>query len=133
MIAICPDCNHEFLYKGHAKRPRVHCPKCKKRFYIATQTTQKESITNSTQKNQSSIKKKGTGELPPPPEREILFSKVDDDMIEKLILDKANSGEPLSDNFIKTCIYFYKDIRGKDDKIHDDIDMEDLKLIGESL
>jgi hypothetical protein len=47
--------------------------------------------------------------------------------------DKTNSGETLSDNFIKTCIYFYKDIRGKDDKIKDDIDMEEFLLIGKTL
>ena len=67
------------------------------------------------------------------PSRTKLFESIDDDMIEEIILERANSGEPLSDNFIKTCIVFYKDIRGKDDKIKDNIDMEDFLNIGTSL
>ena len=54
-------------------------------------------------------------------------------MIEEIILERANSGETLSDNFIKTCIFFYKDIRGKDDKIKEDIPMEEFMEIGASL
>ena len=61
------------------------------------------------------------------------YTKIDDDMIEEIILERANSGVPLSDNFIKTCILFYKDIRGKDDKIQEDIPMEEFMFIGKSL
>lgn len=34
IIAKCPECDHEFIYNGTAKRPRVTCPECHKRFYI---------------------------------------------------------------------------------------------------
>lgn len=37
IIAKCPGCNNEFLYKGHAKRPRPTCSKCKLKFYLSTQ------------------------------------------------------------------------------------------------
>ena len=45
--AICPKCNHEFLFKTKAKRPRPHCPECNNWFYIPeqnTQNTQKKKI-----------------------------------------------------------------------------------------
>ena len=42
IIAKCPDCNNESLYKGHAQRPRIVCSKCKKKFYVSTQSTQED-------------------------------------------------------------------------------------------
>ena len=56
LIAICPKCNHEELYKGTAKRPRIHCAKCHHRYYIKTDQTPKERITEKTRKpSQSSF------------------------------------------------------------------------------
>jgi len=134
MIAICPECNHEQIYKGHAKRPRVHCIKCKKRFYITTRKTQKEpkesKIPQSNNKLISPRKRNGGAD---PPSNRGSFIKIDDDMIESILLQRANSGEPLSDNFIKTCIQFYKDLRGSTDKIKDDIPMEDFMNLGKSI
>lgn len=51
VIAKCPDCTHKIIYTGTAKRPRITCEKCKKRFYIKTQLTQKEKIVKKTQDN----------------------------------------------------------------------------------
>jgi len=57
LVAICPKCKHKEVYEGTAKRPRIHCEKCKYRYYIQTQKTQKEKviekITKSNQKNSS--------------------------------------------------------------------------------
>ena len=50
----CPACNHEFLFKTVAKRPRPHCPKCNEWFYIPkddTPNTQKNKIPKSNQNN----------------------------------------------------------------------------------
>ena len=47
IIATCPKCKHEFLFKTKAKRPRPHCPECNEWFYIPksdAQNTQKEKI-----------------------------------------------------------------------------------------
>ena len=44
IIAKCPECNNEFLYKGHAKRPRPTCSKCKTKFYLSTRNTQNNHI-----------------------------------------------------------------------------------------
>ena len=55
--AICLKCNHEFLFKTRAKRPRPHCPKCNHWFYIPkddTQNTQKEKIIKKVQGYSSS-------------------------------------------------------------------------------
>lgn len=51
VIAKCPDCTHKIIYTGTAKRPRITCEKCKKRFYIKTQLTQKEKIVKKVQDN----------------------------------------------------------------------------------
>lgn len=40
LIAICPECEHETIYNGSAKRPRITCSECKTRYYIPTQMTQ---------------------------------------------------------------------------------------------
>lgn len=94
----------------------------------------KNESKNESKKNTNSIPKKRTHSIPPegegtaPP-----HIKIDDDLIEKLLLDKINSGDPLSDNFFKTLITFYKDIRGKKDKIRENIDMEEYALVGKSL
>ena len=91
-----------------------------------------KKINKKKKNNNSSIVVIGEGGNGSSP-RTTRFNKIDDDMIEEIILERANSGETLSDNFIKTCIYFYKDIRGKDDKIQDNIDMEDFLNIGTAL
>jgi len=54
IIAKCPDCNNEILYKGKAKRPRIVCSKCKKKFYIGTRNTQLSTQLKQTKKNGSS-------------------------------------------------------------------------------
>ena len=129
MIAKCPDCNHEFLYKGHAIRPRVHCPKCKKRFYITTQTTHRESeIPKSNNKPYSSQKEGGAD----PPSNRGSFIKIDDDTIEICMLQMANEGD-ISVPLIKAMIEFYYKIRGSTDKVKDEIDMEAFKAIGTAL
>ena len=138
MKLITPCCKTIQDYKGKfvkSKRRTTKCKNCEKQFDIKEEYLVKieeegpEENTNFTQKTQFPLKKPGVPSNGGEPTLHT-FEKVDDDMIETLILDKANSGEALSDNFIKTCIYFYKDIRGKDDKIKEDIDMEDFKLIG---
>lgn len=47
IVANCPECNEEFLFKTKAKRPRPHCPKCSHWFYAKntnTQNTQSSQI-----------------------------------------------------------------------------------------
>lgn len=133
----CKDCilTFEADYDDSVQRPRRACPKCHKVVDIKKNKTRSKVAIKSSKSRDSSIVtdsetqgKGGNGSSPL-----IKYTKIDDDMIEELILKKANSGEDLSDNFIKTCIQFYKDIRGKDDKIKDDIPMEELMAIGESL
>ena len=59
-------------------------------------------------------------------------TKVDDDMIEESILYLANKGK-IDVPLIGKMIEFYYKIRGKDDKIQEDIPMEDFMEIGKSL
>ena len=40
IIAKCPKCSEEKIYKGTAKRPRITCKKCGTRFYVLTPSTQ---------------------------------------------------------------------------------------------
>ena len=54
-IGTCPNCNHEQLYKGTAKRPRMTCKKCHTRYYLTGSHDSKESkiaIPTSTNKRQ---------------------------------------------------------------------------------
>lgn len=130
LIAICPDCNHEQIYDGTAIRPRVHCKKCKKRFYIKTPKTQNEpKIPKSNNKPYSSPEKEGGAD---PPSNRGSFIKIDDDTIETCMLQMANEGD-LSVPLIKAMIEFYYKIRGKDDKIKEDIPMEDFLNLGKSI
>jgi len=60
------------------------------------------------------------------------FTKIDDEMIEESILFLANDGK-IDVPLIGKMIEFYYKIRGKDDKIKDNIDMEEFMTIGEAL
>lgn len=60
----------------------------------------------------------------PPTPRINQFTKIDDVMIETLLLERANSQVILSDNFIRTCIVFYKDLKGLEDVFDKDFDLE---------
>lgn len=123
----CKAC--KLTFEGEYKpqeRPRKSCPGCHK--MVGMTPKKKKSRDSSIVADNVTAREGGNGSSPL-----TKHTKIDDDMIEDLILKKANSGEPISDNFIKTCILFYKDIRGKDDKIKDNVDMEDLKLIATSL
>jgi hypothetical protein len=60
------------------------------------------------------------------------FIKIDDDTIESAILMLLNSGK-VDSQLIKTMIEFYHKIRGKEDKIRDDIDLEEFRKIGKTL
>jgi len=77
----------------------------------------------------SSSKTKGGMSTAPPQQT---YTKIDDDTIEMAILRRLNSGQ-ITDMLIGRMIEFYYKIRGKEDKIKDDIDMEEFRLIGKAL
>lgn len=136
-IAICPDCNFEFIYKGTAIRPRVICKSknCSKQFYIKTaQITQnlENKIPKSNNKPYSSPEKEGGAD---PPSNRGSFIEINDDTIESLLLELANSEDRsnITVPLIGKMIDFYDKIRGKDDKIKQDIPMEDFLNLGKSI
>ena len=72
-------------------------------------------------------RKKGTYNLPGLQDRKKgskKYTQVDDTMIETILLEHANSGVPLSDNFIRTLIVFRKDLQGIGDTFEKDFDLE---------
>ena len=126
-IAKCPGCNHEQIYNGDAIRPRVHCIKCKKRFYITTPKTpkeSKESNTNSIQKNHNALKTEGGAD---PPSNTI--DKVDESTIEQGLIRLWNLGE-INTNLMRCRVDYVIKIRGKSEEADEITDLEVLKQIG---
>jgi len=127
-IAICPECNHEQIYNGTAIRPRVHCKKCKKRFYIKTQKTQNEpKIPKSNNKPNSSEKEGGSA----PPSNRDPFIKIDATTVETLMLKQANEGNDTVP-FIR-CIVDYLKIKGESEELDENLDLEVLRQLGVTL
>ena len=138
IVVYCTKCGGAHLYTKPdplPMNPKKWCNSCKYQFPVGKYLKTPSKNRKLQKSHDSSIitDKETQGERIIGSSPLTQYTKIDDDMIEELILKKANSGEELSDNFIKTCIQFYKDIRGKDDKIKDNVDMEDLKLIATSL
>lgn len=95
IIAVCPECNHEFLFKTVAKRPRPHCPKCKYWFYIPNTNTQ------NTQKIPKSNKKlfspdASTGEGSSTPLTSDISGIIEFPDSQEIILDKKGKAESLN-------------------------------------
>ena len=122
IVAKCPECNHEFLYKGKAKRPRPTCPKCKEKFYIGAQNTQKEPKKTSSKKKKNSPQEGNSNGAP-------LTTRLSSDDLEKRLL-MALEVNPNNPNLLRTAIDFYLKVMIKSDSMEDEIDMEALKRIG---
>jgi hypothetical protein len=85
IIATCPECNHEFLFKTEAKRPRPHCPKCKHWFYI------KKSVAPGTQKEKI-IKLSQSSFIPP--EENMAFIDDPDELLMSVAIRELNKQNP---------------------------------------
>ena len=119
---FCNKCKTAFIgeYKPQ-QRPRKSCPKCHKMTDLQKGIAIPPQIADTKGKG-------GNGSLTPTKP----FTKIDDEMIEESILFLANDGK-IDVPLIGKMIEFYYKIRGKDDKIKDNIDMEEFMTIGEAL
>ena len=86
LIAICPECKHETIYNGSAKRPRITCKECKTRYYISTLKTQKESS--------SQIKKKTRSSQPISPPNILRFIDNPDELLLSTAIRELNKPNP---------------------------------------
>lgn len=82
LIATCPKCKKETIYKGTAKRPRITCKECKTRFYLLTQLTQKKK---SKKKKQKSI---------PPQNTPLQFIDDPDELLLSTAIRELNKPNP---------------------------------------
>ena len=103
------------------QRPRKSCPGCHK---MSGLTVKKSSKTKSTNKLISPQE----GDTSHVPLETILTAEY----LEKC-LTSALAEHPDNPNLLRTAIEFFIKIKGKNDSIDDDIDMEVLKQIGISL
>lgn len=54
------------------------------------------------------------------------FTAINDEMIAKMLLDRINSGSLATESLIKTCITFYKDVKGDQAEYDRDFDFEKM-------
>ena len=133
-IVICLKChNHQYyeLKNASQKNPRTTCDVCGYKFsvgkYFKKGQKGKKSHDSSIITDNETQGERVIGSSPL-----TKYTKIDDDVIEAAILKRINDGD-ITDALIGRMIEFYNKIRQKDDKIKDDIDMEEFKLIGASL
>ncbi len=122
IIARCPGCNNEFLFKTEAMRPRPHCPKCKYWFYIKKDNTQNTQESKSGDPSVVEKKLKKIVEA-------IVHTKVNEATIEKMLLELINTGT-IDTGLVRCMIDFFVKIKGKTEEIDENIDMEALRQIG---
>ena len=115
----CKKCEITFNaeYKPQ-QRPRKSCPGCHK---MAGMTVKKSSKTKFNKKNDAETE--GNNPLLP------LTTTLSADYLEKC-LTAALKEHPDNPNLLRTAIEFFIKIKGKEDAIDDDFDMEALKQIG---
>lgn len=99
--------------------------------------SKKQSKKRSRSSTQKTRRQSGGGAQPtspplPPRLNSQLFDRINDDTIEQSMLDLLNAGK-VSVPLIGQMIQFYSKIRGHDDKIKDDINMEDFLNLGKTL
>lgn len=94
-IGICPNCAFESLYTGSAKRPRMTCPKCKKRYYIVSKESHK--IIRSTPQEPKDI------DVEPLP----TINRINAETVEAILLNRLNKNRGEADTPLIRCVIDY--------------------------